>query len=160
MSGTTEPKVVKLDQMDLLAVLSKLLQSQADNAAVQRRLLEIEVAKQEAQKAKDVAKEAFLEKSRKQLHDQMQIRLENIEKQIANCSHKDQRGGSTIYPISNHPDRRVRGVCVHCPIYIEPEHYEIGANGEPKLVKEHPLYKSVLQRDQDLYAAFVPTTNY
>lgn len=155
-----EPKVIKLDPTDLAVMLGQLLAAQAETAATQKRLLEIEVAKQEAQQRKDADAQARLERERKQLHEQMQIYLENKELRIRSCNHKDQRGGSTIYVVSNHPDRRPRGVCSRCPIYIEPEHYEVDAFGRHVLVDEHPLYKTVIQRDQDLYSEFVPTTSY
>jgi hypothetical protein len=155
-----EPKVVKLEVGDLQQMLAALLASQAETAQVHRQLLAIEVKKQQAQERKDEDARVRLEKERKQLHEQMNIRLHNVELQIKSCSHKDQRGGSTIYPISNHPDRRLRGVCTHCPIYIEPEHYVMNAAGDTTLVPEHELYKQVLQRDRDLYSEFVPTTSY
>lgn len=160
MSEAKEPKVVKIDPTDLASMLGALLAAQAESSSVQKQLLEIELGKQKAQRLKDEEALARLEKARKQLHDQMKIKLANDELRIKTCNHKDQRGGSTLYVLSNHPDRQIRGLCTRCPIYIQPEHFEVDVHGAPKLVKEHPLYKQILQRDQDLYSEFVPTTSY
>lgn len=155
-AATTAPA----STVDLSAMLAALLASQAETARVQRELLNIELAKQEAQRKKDADILARLEKERKQLHEQMQIKLHNDAQRQANCPHTDQRGGSTIYPISNSTDRQLRGTCTRCGIYIQPEHVETDGNGKQTIIPEHPLYKLVLQRDQALYAEFVPSTNY
>jgi hypothetical protein len=158
MSGEqNQPKVKELDLHQLLAAV---LQSNAESARVQRQLLDLELQKKQAAQAKDEAAQARIERDKAQLHDQMKIALENKELRIERCSHTDQRRGSTIFPISNHPDRRLRGICTKCPIYIEPEHVETDAHGKKTLIAEHPLYKTVLQRDQDLYSESISVTTY
>jgi hypothetical protein len=152
-----QPKVKELDLQQLLAAV---LQSNAESARVQRQLLDLELKKKEAAEAKDEAAKARIERDKKQLHEQMQLKIDNDAKRIERCSHTDQRRGSTIFPISNHPDRRLRGICTKCPIYIEPEHVETDAHGKKTLIAEHPLYKHVLQRDQDLYSESISVTTY
>src|SRR5437899_9848802 len=104
--------------------IAMLLAAQAENSRLQIRLLEREEKKDEAIARKEEALAARIEKERKQLLEQMQIRLDNDQARWTNCPHVDQRGGSRIYPISNHPDRRLRGICIGCGCYIEPAHYE------------------------------------
>jgi hypothetical protein len=157
MSGQNQPNVKELDLHQLLAAV---LQSNAESARVQRQLLVLELEKKQAAKAKDEDAKARIERDKAQLHEQMQIALENKETRIRNCSHADQRRGSTIFPISNHPDRRLRGICTKCPIYIEPEHVETDAHGNKTVIAEHPLYKIVLQRDRDLYSESISVTTY
>src|SRR5258708_10906525 len=135
-TATADP-AAKYAGMDLSQMLGMLLASQAETANLQRQLLEREIQKDDAIAKKDALALARIERDRKQLLEQMQIRQKNLEAQIARCSHKDQRGGSTLYVISNHPDRRIRGVCMHCPIYIQPDHYEIAGDGKQTLVDEH-----------------------
>jgi hypothetical protein len=152
-----QPKVKELDVHQLLA---EVLRSNADQNKVSRQLLQLELEKKQAAEKKDEDAKARIERDKAQLHEQMQIALENKEARIRNCSHTDQRRGSTIFPISNHPDRRLRGICTKCPIYIEPEHVETDAHGKKTLIAEHPLYKHVLQRDQDLYSESISVTTY
>jgi hypothetical protein len=157
MSGQNQPNVKELDLHQLLAAV---LQSNAESARVQRQLLDLELEKKQAAQAKDEDAKARIERDKAQLHEQMQIALQNKEKRIRSCPHTDQKGGSTIFPISNHPDRRLRGICTKCPIYIEPEHVEADAHGKKTLIAEHPLYKIVLQRDQALYSESISVTTY
>jgi hypothetical protein len=157
MSEQNQPKV---KEVDLHVLLAEVLRSNAEQAAVSRQILKLELEKKEAAQAKDEAAKERIERDKKQLHDQMKIALENKELRIRNCSHKDQKGGSTIFPISNHPDGRLRGICTKCPIYIEPEHVETDARDKKTVIPEHPLYKLVLQRDQDLYSDAISVTTY
>jgi arginine deiminase len=157
MSGQNQPNVKELDLHQLLA---SVLQSNADSARVQRQLLDLELEKKQAAQAKDEDAKARIERDKKQLHEQMQIREQNKQNQIKSCPHTDQKGGSTIFPISNHPDRRLRGICTKCPIYIEPEHVETDARGKETLIAEHPLYQKVMQRDRDLYSESISVTTY
>jgi hypothetical protein len=152
-----KPKVVELD---LHGLLGMLLKSQAESASLQRRILERELAKDDAIKLKDAEAQARIARDRKQLHDQMMIMLDNKKKRADRCTHEDQKGGSTLFPISNWPDRQLRGLCTQCPIFIEPQHIEVDANGKKTLVPEHPLYQKVLQRDQALYSDQVFATSY
>lgn len=157
MSGENQPKIKELDLQQLLA---EVLRSNTESARVQRQLLDLELQKKQAAEKKDEAAQARIERDKAQLHEQMKIAQENKELRIRNCSHTDQRRGSTIFPISNHPDRRLRGICTKCPIYIEPEHVETDAHGKKTVIAEHPLYKHVLQRDQDLYGESISVTTY
>jgi hypothetical protein len=157
MSGENQPKVKELDLHQLLAAV---LQSNAESARVQRQLLDLELEKKQAAQRKDEDAKARIERDKKQLHDQMQLKIDNDARRIKSCPHTDQKGGSTIFPISNHPDRRLRGICTKCPIYIEPEHVETDAHGKKTLIAEHPLYKIVLQRDQALYSDTISVTTY
>jgi hypothetical protein len=152
-----QPKVKELDLQQLLAAV---LQSNAESARVQRQLLDLELEKKQALQAKDEQAKARIERDKKQLHEQMQLKIDNDARRIKSCPHTDQRRGSTIFPISNHPDRRLRGICTKCPIYIEPEHVETDARGKKTVIAEHPLYKTVLQRDQDLYSESISVTTY
>lgn len=155
-----QPKIVEMDMGMMMKMLGALLTSQAQGAAVQRELLDRELAKDKAIAAKDAEAAAKIERDRKQLRDQMDIKLKNDAARQANCSHKDQRQGSTIFPISNWPDRQLRGTCTKCGIFIQPQHLEYDAAGKATLVPQHPLYQLVLQRDIDIYSEFVPTTGY
>lgn len=146
--------------VDLSAVLQQLLAAQLESAQLQRELLAREKAKDAATAAKEAEAAARIERDRKQLLAQMKIKIENDEQRWKNCPHVDRNNGSTIYPISNWPDRQLRGTCTKCGIFIQPEHIEVDANGKKTLVPEHPLYRIVLQRDQALYSEFVPTTGY
>jgi hypothetical protein len=157
MSGENQPKVKELDLQQLL---SEVLRSNAESARVQRQLLDLELEKKQALQAKDEQAKARIERDKKQLHEQMQLKIDNDARRIKSCPHTDQKGGSTIFPISNHPDRRLRGICTKCPIYIEPEHVETDAHGKKTLIAEHPLYKIVLQRDQALYSDTISVTTY
>jgi hypothetical protein len=157
MSGENQPKVKELDLQQLL---SEVLRSNAESARVQRQLLDLELEKKQAAQAKDEQAKARIERDKKQLHEQMQLKIDNDARRIKSCPHTDQKGGSTIFPISNHPDRRLRGICTKCPIYIEPEHVETDAHGKKTVIAEHPLYKTVLQRDQDLYSESISVTTY
>jgi hypothetical protein len=152
-----QPKVKELDLNQLLAAV---LQSNAESARVQRQLLDLELKKKEAADKKDEDAKARIERDKKQLHEQMQLKIDNDARRIKSCPHTDQKGGSTIFPISNHPDRRLRGICTKCPIYIEPEHVETDALGKKTHIPEHPLYKIVLQRDQALYSESISVTTY
>lgn len=157
MSEQNQPKVKELDLQQLLG---EVLRSNAESARVQRQLLDLELEKKQAAQKKDEDAQARIERDKKQLHEQMQIALENKEARIKRCPHTDQKGGSTIFPISNHPDRRLRGICTKCPIYIEPEHVEADAHGKQTLIAEHPLYQKVMQRDRDLYSESISVTTY
>jgi hypothetical protein len=126
MSEQNQPKVKELDLQQLL---SEVLRSNAESARVQRQLLDLELEKKQAAQAKDEAAQARIERDKKQLHEQMQLKIDNDARRIKSCPHTDQKGGSTIFPISNHPDRRLRGICNKCPIYIEPEDVETDAHG-------------------------------
>lgn len=150
----------KIQQLDMQTMLMLLLKSQEESASLQRRLLERELAKDEAAAAKDEIAKAKIERDRQQLLGQMKIQQVNKAKRIAGCPHTDQKGGSTIYPISNWPDRQLRGICTNCPIFIEPEHVEVDGSGRPTLIAQHPLYHLVQQRDRALYSEFVPLTGY
>jgi hypothetical protein len=150
----------KVKEVDMQALLAEVLKSNAESARVQRQILDLELEKKQAAQAKDEDAKARIERDKKQLHDQMRIALENKELRIRNCSHKDQKGGSTIFPISNHPDGRLRGICTKCPIYIEPEHVETDARNKKTVIPEHSLYRTVLQRDQDLYSDAISVTTY
>jgi hypothetical protein len=151
---------VTIDGAQLLAMLSQVLQSNAENASINKQLLEIEVAKRDAQAKKDTEALEKLERARKNSLDSLRQRRINRELKQKHCPHKDQKGGSAIYVISNHPDRQLRGWCSHCELYIEPEHVEVDANGKETIVPEHPLYQTVLQRDRELYGGFVELHSY
>jgi hypothetical protein len=157
MSEQNSPKVKELDLQQLLG---EVLRSNAESARVQRQILDLELEKKQAAQAKDEQAKARIERDKKQLHEQMQLKIDNDARRIKSCPHTDQKGGSTIFPISNHPDRRLRGICTKCPIYIEPEHVETDAHGKKTLIAEHPLYKIVLQRDQALYSESISVTTY
>jgi len=159
-NNQTQPQVPKLENLDLGSLLTMLLQSQAETARLQRQLLEREIAKDEATAKKEADAAAKLERLRRNSLDELKRKRENDEKRWELCPHTDQKGGSSIFPISNHPDRQLRGTCIHCGLYIEPAHFEEDANGKRTLIPEHPLYKIVLQRDQALYAEFVPSIAY
>jgi len=158
---------VMVDATQLLKMLNDVLQStakaaasNAEVAAINKKLLDIEVARGEAQSAKDAAALEKLERARKNSLDSLRQRRVNRELKQKHCPHKDQKGGSAIYVISNHPDRQLRGWCSHCELYIEPEHVEVDANGKETIVPEHPLYQTVLQRDRELYGGFVELHSY
>lgn len=152
-----QPKVVQLDMGQMLAAL---LQAQAETAKINRQLLDIQLRKDKAAEEKEEALRLRLERERDHLHAQMRIKLANDERRWKQCPHTDQLNGSTIYPISNFPDRLLRGTCTQCGIFIQPEHVEVDANGKKTVIPKHPLYDLVLQRDQKLYGQFVSTTGY
>src|SRR5258708_39975292 len=102
-------------------MLAALLLSQAESAKLQRLLLEREIEKDRKLDLKEAEAQAILQRNRKQLMEQAQIRIHNDELRIERCSHKDQRGGSPIYVISKHVDRRPKGGSLHCPLFIQPE---------------------------------------
>lgn len=155
-----QPNNAATANLDVNALLAALIKANTESANLQHRLLEREEAKDRALAAKEADAAARIERDRKQLLEQMKIGIRNKELQAEHCPHEDQRGGSTLYPISNNPDGRLRGLCTKCPIYIEPEHFEIDGNGKKTKVAEHPLYKKVLQRDQQMYSNFTPLTGY
>lgn len=159
-SAEPQPKVVQMDMQTMMGMLASLLASQEATANIQKQLLERELKKDEATAAKDEIAKAKIERDRQQLLGQMKIQQVNKAKRIAGCPHTDQKGGSTIYPISNWPDRQLRGICTNCPIFIEPEHVEVDGSGRPTLIPQHPLYHLVQQRDRALYSEFVPLTGY
>ena len=166
----TATALANLDPNDPKALMTLLLQTLQQNAAlargqveataINRKLLEIELARKEAQEKKDAEALATLERQRKEALASLNTRLELKEAQIENCPHTDQKGGSTIWPISNSPDGQLRGICSHCPIFIEPAHYEEDAYGNRTLIPEHPLYKLVKERDRAIYGGFVQLTSY
>jgi hypothetical protein len=148
------------DPKTLLSLLAKMFESQAESTAINRRLLEIELGKKEAQEKKDAEALAKLERARKLSLNELKRKKENDEKRWKECQHVDQKGGSTIWPIGNMPDMQLRGVCSQCICPIEPAHYEYDCNGKKTLVPEHPLYKTVVLRDRQIYAGFVPMVSY
>lgn len=157
---TPQPNVVNLDAQALMGMLATLLQSQSENAKINQKLLDIELAKQEATINKETKALAQLERARSQAHSELKRKRENEQRRYDSCPHTDQKQGSTIYPISNNPDHQLRGVCTQCTMPIEPAHYEEDAYGKKTLVPEHPLYKLVLQRDAALYGQQVFATSY
>jgi hypothetical protein len=70
------------------------------------------------------------------------------------CPHRDKNSWK-INPVNNHPDGRVRGVCMACQDWFQPKHWEIMANGEPVLVDAHPLYHIVVEIDESTVAPYV-----
>jgi hypothetical protein len=151
---------VMIDATQLLAMLGQVLQANAESASINKQLLEIEVAKRDAQAKKDADALEKLERARQNSLSSLKQRRINRELKQKYCKHADQKGGSAIYVISNHPDRQLRGWCSHCELYIEPEHYEEDASGKKTLIPEHPLYQTVLQRDRELYGGFVELHSY
>jgi hypothetical protein len=154
---------VQLDLNDpkvLLGIISSLFTQQSEATAINKRLLEIELAKKEATERKDAEALATLTRQRNLTLDELKRKRVNDAAEIARCPHTDQRGGSLIYPIGNFPDHQLRGKCMRCPVFIEPEHFEYDFHGNATLIPEHPLYKKVLERDAQIYAGFVPLTSY
>jgi hypothetical protein len=155
--------VVNLDFSDpkvLMGVLAQMFQQQAESTAINKRMLEIEEAKQVAQQKKDADALAKLERARKLSLDELKNKDKNDKARWARCSHKDQNLGWTIWPISNMPNGRLIGHCNLCFLAILPEHVEEDAYGKKTVVPEHPLYHIVLEREQHLYASFLPVMNY
>jgi hypothetical protein len=157
------PQVVTLDFSDpkvLMGVIAQMFQQQAESTAINKKLMEIELAKKEAADKKDSVALAKLERARKQSLDELQRKRENDEKRWAGCSHKDQTSGWTIWPIGNRPGFVLGGYCTQCTMPIEEEHLEFDAYGKATKVARHPLYHVVLEREQKLYSAFLPVMNY
>jgi hypothetical protein len=172
MAEKNEPKasappqvaqVVNLDFTDpkvLMGVLSQMFQSQAESTAINKKLLEIELLKKEASDKKDAEALAKLERARKMSLDELKRKSENDQKRWAGCSHKDQTGGWTIWPIGNRPGFVLGGYCTQCTMPIEEAHLEFDAYGKGTKIERHPLYHIVLEREQKLYASFLPVMNY
>lgn len=149
---------------DMMQMFAAVLASNAALAELQRNSLAIEMARDAKIKASEDEREAKRQRDRKQILEQAALRIENERKAQAACAsfgHKHpQSGDSAIYPISNWPDGRIRGTCLQCRAFIQPEHLEIGADGKNVLVPEDKFYQEVLRREFTLYSQFLPTTGY
>lgn len=149
----TDPKV-------LMGMLANMFQSQAESNEINRKLLQIKEREEEARLKKDEDALAKWQRAREAALSELKNFDKNRRTRWERCTHEDQKHGSTIWPISNYPDGRLRGYCTQCTMPIEPEHYEYDANGKATKVPEHPLYKKVLQRDNDIYSSFLPVMTY
>jgi hypothetical protein len=162
-SAAPQVPIVNLDFSDpkvLMGVLAQMFQQQAESTTINKKLLEIELAKKEAADRKDAEALVKLERARKQSLDELKRKRQNDERRWAGCSHKDQTGGWTIWPIGNRPGYVLGGYCTQCTMPIEAEHLEYDAYGKATKVAQHPLYHIVLEREQKLYSAFLPVMNY
>lgn len=148
------------DPKVLLGMLSQMFKSQAESTEINRKLLQLELAKKEAQDNKDQVALAKLEKAREQSLGELKRKGENDKKRWARCSHKDQTQGWTIWPISNMPDHQLIGYCSLCGMPVLPQHVEEDAYGKKTVVPEHKLYHIVLEREQHLYSSFLPVMSY
>lgn len=156
-----DPKVVDLnDPRALMGLLATMFQQQSESNEINRKLLEIKLREEEARQRKDAEALEKWNRERAAALGELQRKVVNDEHRWNTCAHEDQKGGSTIWPISNQPDGRLCGTCSQCGVPIRPEHYEYDCNGKATLVPEHPLYKKVLQRDMQIYSAFLPVMNY
>lgn len=69
------------------------------------------------------------------------------------CPHKYPSGASAINNVHNYPDRRPRGVCAICQIFLEPKRWIILApdaenpRGKPVIAPAHELYHLVLEKE-------------
>jgi hypothetical protein len=150
----------KLGNEEILKLLAQSFQSQQKLTEVQTEMLERQNKKDEQEQAKQDEITRRLARDRAHLLEQMRIKLHLDAKRQSECGHVDRRGSSTIYPISNYPDQMLRGICVGCGLYIEPEHLEPNAEGKMVTIPKHPMYNEVLRRDRELYAEFIPSVNY
>jgi hypothetical protein len=156
-ASVSQPQIVNANLEQLLGIF---LREQATTNKINQQLLNIQLEDQEAKKRKDEEARAKLDRARKDAHDALQHVETNKHKRWANCSHKDARNIDTIWPISNHPDRLLHGVCTGCGMPVDPAHYEEDAYGKKTLVPEHPLYQRLLQRDREIYSAPIAVTSY
>jgi hypothetical protein len=76
-------------------------------------------------------------------------RLKTERAMKENCTHKDERGQTSIRLIRNFPDRNPRGICMLCHDLIHPRHWTIGApdaenpRGKAIMAPEHKDYNTV-----------------
>lgn len=159
-SNAANAETKEVVNVDLSQLLGLFLQEQAKTNKINQQLLNIQLEDQEAKKRKDEEARVRLDRARKDAHTALQQVEENKQKRYDNCSHEDGLGVPTIWPISNHPDRMLHGVCTQCIMPIDPEHIEVDANGKKTRVPEHPLYKKLLQRDRKIYSAPIAVTSY
>lgn len=140
--------------VDPMSIIAELL-------AVQKKQLDIQMAKEKAIDDEKLAFVAKRAKDRAEALKQTLMRKQLEELKHERCSHEDKRGTSTIFPISNfHDGRGIRGICVQCHLMVQPAHLEYGYDDKTTLIPEHPLYKIVLRRENDLYSEFMPMTSY
>lgn len=153
-------KVVELSVQDMFLMMNQMFKSQAESNEINKKLLQIKEREEEARLAKDADALAKWNRARQAALDELSNFTRNRDNRWKSCKHKDVKQNWTIWPISNFPDGRLRGTCTQCGVPIEPAHYEYDANGKSTLVAEHPLYHVVLERDQDIYAPFLPVMTY
>lgn len=104
-------------------------------------------------RAPDPAVVAREQREKKMMMEDEAESRRNKERLQASCPHKYPSGGSAIQCVHNFPDRRPRGICMICQIFLEPKRWVILApdrenpRGKPVIVDAHPLYHLVLERE-------------
>lgn len=100
----------------------------------------------------DPAAEAREQRERAKTREDYRKMLLAKQERQKRCRHKDDNEAWAFSLIHNYPDRKVRGICMHCDVMVGPATWDYTFDQQPFQHPEHPLYSIVEDLEQKMYA--------